>query len=152
MIIQKLEGSIMHIHHAYWLKPELLGQAQDLFEEIFVGKSRNIFIKIQDSIANVIRAMYLCLQVFYVLVLFHLFILKIYNAVVTKLHSGLQFIPGDILDDINNTISYPFCEVKTPSNWDLLNQQHINIHSYLYVVCQIRRGKKLGDTLSMLMR
>lgn len=68
MIIQKLEGSIMHIHHAYWLEPELLGQAQDLFEEIFVGKNRNIFIKIQDSIENVIGAMYLCLQVFYVLV------------------------------------------------------------------------------------
>lgn len=102
----------MLIHHAYWLEPELLGQAQDLFEETFVGKSRNIFIKIQDSIENVIGAMYLCLQVFCVLVLFHLFILKIYNAVVIKLHSGLQFIPGDILDDINNTISYPFCEVK----------------------------------------
>lgn len=142
----------MHIHHAYWLELELLGQAQDLLGEIFVGKSRNIFIKIQDSIENVIGAMHLCLQVFYVLVLFHLFILKIYNAIVTKLHSGLQFIPGDILDDINNTISYPFCEVKIPSNREQLNQQHINIHSCLYAICQIRRGQKLQDALSLLMR
>lgn len=96
--------------------------------------------------------MYLYLQVFYMLVLFHLFILKTYNAVVTKLHSGLHFIPWDILYDINETISYPFCKVKTPSNRDLLNQQHINIHSYLYALCQIRRGQKLEDALSLLMR
>lgn len=39
MIIQKLEGSIMHIHHAYWLELELLSQAQDLLGKSLLVKA-----------------------------------------------------------------------------------------------------------------